>query len=104
MAKVPSGASSGDQASKSRAASGASQPPPGRRSVITNALTVDLEDWYHGVELPPERWREFEDRVAPVTSRLLEILDERGVRATFFVLGDVAERQSDLVREIHSAG
>jgi polysaccharide deacetylase family protein (PEP-CTERM system associated) len=72
--------------------------------VITNALTVDLEDWYHGIELPPERWREFEDRLAGSCDRLLSLLDEAGVSATFFVLGDVAERQPELVRAIAAAG
>jgi polysaccharide deacetylase family protein (PEP-CTERM system associated) len=69
-----------------------------------NALTVDLEDWYHGVELPPSRWPELEDRVVPVTERLLSILDEHGARATFFVLGDVADRHPELVREIRKRG
>jgi polysaccharide deacetylase family protein (PEP-CTERM system associated) len=78
--------------------------PIARRGVITNALTIDLEDWYHGVELPPSRWSEFEDRLVPATERLLEILDGSGVRATFFVLGDVAERHPGLVTEIHDRG
>jgi polysaccharide deacetylase family protein (PEP-CTERM system associated) len=69
-----------------------------------NALTIDLEDWYHGIELPPDRWREFEDRVVPATDRLLGILGERNVKATFFVLGDVAERHPDLVQEIQRLG
>jgi polysaccharide deacetylase family protein (PEP-CTERM system associated) len=74
------------------------------RPVVTNALTVDLEDWYHGLELPPRRWRQFEDRLAAPCARLLDILGECDVRATFFVLGDVAERQPDLIREVASAG
>ena len=72
--------------------------------MITNALTIDLEDWYHGVELPAGRWREFEDRLVPATGRLLEILDRCEVRATFFVLGDVAERHPDLVGEVRDRG
>jgi peptidoglycan/xylan/chitin deacetylase (PgdA/CDA1 family) len=63
------------------------------RGVLTvNALTIDLEDWYHGIELPPVRWRAFEYRLVPATERLLSILAEHDVRATFFVLGDVAAR------------
>jgi polysaccharide deacetylase family protein (PEP-CTERM system associated) len=73
-------------------------------TVMTNALTVDLEDWYHGIELPPERWREFEDRLVRPCNLLLGILHELDVRATFFVLGDVAERHPDLVRKVASAG
>jgi polysaccharide deacetylase family protein (PEP-CTERM system associated) len=72
--------------------------------MTVNALTIDLEDWYHGIELPPSRWREFEDRLVPATERLLSILAEHEVRATFFVLGDVAARHPELVREIHRLG
>lgn len=72
--------------------------------MVTNALTVDLEDWYHGIELPPERWGEFDDRVVRSCQVLLGVLDELDVRATFFVLGDVAERHPELVREVASAG
>jgi polysaccharide deacetylase family protein (PEP-CTERM system associated) len=72
--------------------------------VTANAFTVDLEDWYHGIELPPDRWPELEDRLLASCARLLEILDDSGARATFFVLGDVAERQPQLVRDVMSAG
>jgi len=72
--------------------------------VTANALTVDLEEWYHGVELPPDRWREFEDRIGPPTERLLKLLADADASATFFVLGDVAERQPELVREIARRG
>jgi polysaccharide deacetylase family protein (PEP-CTERM system associated) len=71
---------------------------------VDNALTIDFEDWYHGIELPREDWRLHEDRLASVTPRLLALLAEVEARATFFVLGDVAERQPELVEEIHSAG
>lgn len=72
--------------------------------MITNALTVDLEDWYHGIELPPDRWPEFEDRLQSSCALLLEILAECDARATFFVLGDVAERHPGLVRDVAAAG
>jgi polysaccharide deacetylase family protein (PEP-CTERM system associated) len=75
-----------------------------RDDVMVNALTVDLEDWYHGVELPASRWLEFEDRVVPAANRLLELLNDLGCRATFFVLGDVASRHPELVREIRRLG
>src|SRR5215216_2571921 len=75
-----------------------------RWPMTVNALTIDLEDWYHGIELPPSRWREFEDWLVPVTERLLSILAEHDVRAAFFVLGDVAARHPELVRVIHRRG
>ncbi|HPD13586.1 MAG TPA: DUF3473 domain-containing protein [Planctomycetota bacterium] len=72
---------------------------------LPNALTVDLEDWYHSVlEVDPANWLRHEDRVAAATERLLACLAERGARATFFVLGHVAERHPDLVPAIEAAG
>ena len=49
-------------------------------------------------------WDGYESRVAANTRRLLRLLDEHEVHATFFVLGWVAERFPELVREIHGAG
>src|SRR4051794_31851086 len=76
--------------------------------VTLNALTIDVEDYYHvtGFEhvVDRARWDEFEPRVAASTSRLLDLLAESDVRATFFVLGWVAERQPLLVRRIRAAG
>ena len=42
---------------------------------VTNALTIDFEDWYQGIEIPYERWGEFEDRIEMVGDKLLRILD-----------------------------
>ena len=71
---------------------------------VTNALTVDFEDWYQGLEIPHTEWAAFEDRIVPVGRRLLGLLADAGVRATFFVLGYVAERHPEIVREIADAG
>ncbi len=71
---------------------------------MINALTVDFEDWYQGLEIPEERWNEFEDRLADSGRRLLRVFAEAGVRGTFFVLGVVAERHPELVREIAAGG
>jgi polysaccharide deacetylase family protein (PEP-CTERM system associated) len=70
----------------------------------TNALTVDFEDWYQGLEIPCSEWSSYEDRVVPAGRRLLELLDNAGVRATFFILGYTAERHPQIVREIAAAG
>jgi polysaccharide deacetylase family protein (PEP-CTERM system associated) len=69
-----------------------------------NALTVDLEDWYQGTRVDVEQWPRFEDRIESSTLRLLELFQAADVRATFFVLGYVAERHPDLVRAIDSFG
>lgn len=69
-----------------------------------NAFTVDLEDWYQGLEIPPEDWGGFEDRLQVGSEALLELLAEAGVRATFFVLGYAARQHPGLVRRIYEAG
>lgn len=74
---------------------------------MINALTVDVEEWFHicGVrDLGPSRWGELPSRVEPTTRRLLDLFGRAGVRATFFVLGWVAERYPHLVGEITGAG
>ncbi len=73
-----------------------------------NALSIDVEDYYMvsafaGV-VKFEDWHRYESRVEHNTRRILALLDKHGVRATFFVLGWVAERHKALVRDIHDAG
>src|SRR5690349_17154260 len=71
---------------------------------VTNALTIDFEDWYQGIEIPYERWGEFEDRIEMVGDKLLRILNEAGVKATFFMLGYVAEKHPEIVKRIEAEG
>jgi polysaccharide deacetylase family protein (PEP-CTERM system associated) len=75
---------------------------------IVNAMTIDVEDYFHvsvfdGV-VPRIRWTTLESRVCGNTERVLAVLEEAQVRATFFVLGWVAERYPSLVRRIVDAG
>ena len=75
---------------------------------MTNALTFDVEEYFHaevfaGV-VRPERWPTLESRVVETTERLLEVLAEGATSATFFILGGVAERHPKLVRAIRSGG
>lgn len=78
------------------------------RSPIQNAFTVDVEDYYHvsafARTISPHDWSQYESRVVASTHRILRLLEERQVRGTFFVLGWVAERFPELVRDIHRAG
>lgn len=73
-----------------------------------NILSVDVEDWFqvesYAQVIPRERWPECEVRVGDNVSRLLDIFAKSSVRATFFVLGWIAERFPDLVRMIADAG
>jgi len=75
---------------------------------VVNALSIDVEDYYHvsalASAIPRERWPKMERRVVANTHHLLDLLDGRGVRATFFCLGVVAEEQPTLIREIHDRG
>jgi polysaccharide deacetylase family protein (PEP-CTERM system associated) len=73
-----------------------------------NAFTIDVEDYFHVAALssaiPRETWSSRDLRVEANTERLLEMLAERGIHGTFFVLGWVAERAPALVRRIAAAG
>lgn len=75
---------------------------------MVNALTVDVEDWFHvaafAEQIDPANWDDYALRVGDNTRRLIELFARRDTRATFFILGWVAERQPELVREIAAAG
>jgi polysaccharide deacetylase family protein (PEP-CTERM system associated) len=75
---------------------------------MNNALTFDVEEYFHAEAFAgvvrPDDWPTFGSRVVDATERLLDVLDYADVRATFFVLGWVAERQPELVQEIHARG
>jgi polysaccharide deacetylase family protein (PEP-CTERM system associated) len=73
-----------------------------------NALTVDVEDYFHVAALAPsihrDSWSSRESRVVSNTQKLLDIFDQFDARATFFVLGWVAERYPRLVKDIAASG
>lgn len=75
---------------------------------MINALTIDVEDYFHVTaferQINPDEWDTYPLRVEGNTQRILDMLDEFALRATFFVLGWVAERLPGLVREIHRRG
>jgi polysaccharide deacetylase family protein (PEP-CTERM system associated) len=75
---------------------------------MRNALTIDVEDYFQ-VEAFARTvrfadWAKYPSRVADNTRKLLDRLELRGVSATFFVVGWVAERDGDLVRDILKRG
>lgn len=82
--------------------------PTAKKNVQLNALTIDVEDYFHVAALSGaisrDSWTLRESRVEANTERLLTILAARNVHATFFVLGWLAERQPQLVRRIAAAG
>lgn len=71
---------------------------------MKNILTIDLEDWYQGIEIMPCEWHKYEDRLEHSVRPLLEMLDDKKTKATFFVLGYVAQRFPWLVKEIAERG
>ena len=75
---------------------------------MINALTIDVEDYFHVTafdrHVKPEEWDNYPLRVQGNTMRILDMLDEFSLRATFFVLGWVAQRCPSLVKEIHRRG
>jgi polysaccharide deacetylase family protein (PEP-CTERM system associated) len=75
---------------------------------VRNFLTIDVEEWFHicGVDGPlaTNRWPALQSRIEFTTDLTLELLARHGIRATFFVLGWVADRHPALVRRILSGG
>lgn len=76
--------------------------------MVAHHFTVDIEEYYQVSAferyVPRLRWGEFESRVEANVQALLDLLAERGVRATMFVLGWVADRHRGLIRELAAAG
>jgi len=75
---------------------------------MTNALTVDVEEHFQveafADSVAVDQWPLLPSRVTANTLRTLELFAELGLRATFFVVGWVAERNPQLLREIAAAG
>lgn len=75
---------------------------------MMHAFTIDVEDYFHvsafSDRISIQDWEHLERRVEVGTRRLLALLDRFGVKATFFVLGWVAERHPELVHEIRNSG
>lgn len=71
---------------------------------MLNALTIDLEDYYHAASfehiIDKRNWDDMESRIQQNLEKILSILDEYQVKATFFALGWVAERYPILIRTI----
>jgi polysaccharide deacetylase family protein (PEP-CTERM system associated) len=77
-------------------------------SPLRNAMTVDVEDYFHVAALASairrEDWSGMEYRAEASTRRLLDLFADRDVQATFFILGWIAKRSPGLIRDIHAAG
>jgi polysaccharide deacetylase family protein (PEP-CTERM system associated) len=75
---------------------------------MKNALTVDLEDWYHICDAEgysdPCNWDSYESRIIRNTEKVLTLLKIFDAKATFFVLGYIASKEPELVSRIKSEG
>jgi len=73
-----------------------------------NALTVDVEDYFQVSAFEPyvdrREWANYENRLSANIDALLGLFDSAGVKATFFVLGWVAEQYPLLLRQIADLG
>ncbi len=72
--------------------------------LVRHAFSVDVEDWYHGIPVN----REMKEAAAPRLERglhvLLDLLAERGARATFFILGPLVHKHAPVLRRIAAEG
>ena len=75
---------------------------------MLNAFSVDVEEHFQVQNfrrgIPSGEWDQHESRVGASTRRVMDIMEGRNVRGTFFILGWVASRNPELVREIAARG
>jgi polysaccharide deacetylase family protein (PEP-CTERM system associated) len=75
---------------------------------IVNAMSVDVEDYFQVSAFEKyilrDTWDSLQWRVEANTDRCMELFDEAGIKATFFILGCVAERYPALIKRIAEAG
>jgi polysaccharide deacetylase family protein (PEP-CTERM system associated) len=75
---------------------------------MLNVLSIDLEDYFHPTEVQQyagsDEWVNLPSRVEHSTQIVLDLLESKGVKATFFVLGWVAEHHPALIRKIAAQG
>jgi len=69
---------------------------------IVNFMSVDLEDYF--CDLPFSMWSKHKERVINNTQKILKLFKQNNVKATFFTLGYIADKFSDLIHEIINEG
>jgi polysaccharide deacetylase family protein (PEP-CTERM system associated) len=83
-------------------------PDPATKSTIVNGLSVDVEEWFQvgafEKVISKADWSSLASRVEANTAAVLDLFAETGAKATFFILGWVADRHPALVRRIAEAG
>lgn len=75
---------------------------------MLNALTFDIEDYFQVEAFKDyirfDEWPNYQSRVVENTRKIANILNERDVKATFFILGWIAERFPDIVKHLADDG
>lgn len=78
--------------------------PTKAESIMINALTIDVEDYFQVSAFTPviarSNWEKIPCRVERNIDRILALLDERQIQATFFTLGWIAERYPEMIKRI----
>jgi polysaccharide deacetylase family protein (PEP-CTERM system associated) len=70
-----------------------------------NILTFDIEDWFHCDFISDNStWSKYETRIHESTNRILQLLEFKNIKGTFFILGWIAENYPEVVKEIHKKG
>ena len=77
-------------------------------SIITNAFTVDVEDYYQveafSRHIHRNHWDDYPSHVEENTDEILSLLDDKNIKGTFFTLGCVAEKHPSIIRKIVDQG
>jgi peptidoglycan-N-acetylglucosamine deacetylase len=70
-----------------------------------NILTFDIEEWFHSDFISGHAtWAKYEPRIYRSVEKILQQLEEKNRKGTFFVLGWVAENYPEVVKQIHNQG
>ncbi len=73
-----------------------------------NILTFDIEEWFHILDndstKTEKEWSNYESRIHKNMETIYQILDKTGVKASFFVVGWIAEQYPEVVKEIVNRG
>lgn len=67
-------------------------------------LTVDIEEWYELDYLKDHNLKEITVEAVPQIINFLDMLDELDIKATFFIVAEIAEKNADIIREIKRRG
>ena len=72
-----------------------------------NIFTIDLEEWFHindSTWIPVDEWPKLENKVIANTNLILTFFKQHNIKASFFVLGWIAEQYPELIKQIESEG